>query len=230
MHWSSYQGNGDSSITGTDGVAPAAHWNNVTAGWDWGGATGLLDDTGWATTAAVTCVSHPDGTHWWVTGPTAGLDNLLVGPWGGDGGYGANAIPNKITNIPYATYDIIAYANPPYAGNHTLWVDSNPTASNPTNAPVAGSQYWFSQTGNTPGFVQMTNNTNNASFPAQNYVVFSGLSGPNQTLWVDGLAGATNQAFTGFQIVDTTSSVPEPASLGILGLGGLLAIRRRKQK
>jgi hypothetical protein len=226
VHWSNYDNynvnnvpvnyktpQGVSNITGIDGVVPQSSWTNI--GTKWYGVddpnTNLVDNKGVPTTAAVGVVATGGGTHWWVTGPTAGLSNLLVGPWGGDGsGTGAgSAIPNVITGIPssYSTYKIIAYANPPYPGQHDVWLDSNPASSNSANPPVAGSLYWFSQTPAPSAFVQMTNNTDNTLSPAGNYVVYSGLTGPAQTLWIDGLGGATNQAFTGFQIVDT-STIP----------------------
>jgi hypothetical protein len=246
VHWSYYNGydkgvsspQGISDVTGTDGVVPQSNWNNI--GTKWANVdspnTNLLDNNGAITTAAATVAATGAGSPWWVTGPTAGLDNLLVGPWGGDA-----AIPNVITGIPYTTYEIIAYLNPPYAGAHSVWLDSNPTSSDAANAPVAGSEYWFSGTASPSGFVEMTNNTDNTTYPAQNYVVYTGLTGSSQTMWVAGtkwagwrgsgadpVNGTTNDMFTGFQIVDT-SGVPEPASLSLLGAGALLLISRRRK-
>ncbi len=234
VHLSDYAGNGYSGITaGTpDGIQLPdsswnANWTNVSVNWFSGGASNLQDNTGTPTTAAVSVVANSCGTYWWVNGPSAGVDNLLEGPWGGVSG-GAEAIPDVITGIPYANYEIIAYANPPYTGNHDIWLDSNPASSNAYNTPVAGSQYYFSQ--DSHAFDMMANNTDDTSFPAGNTVVWSGLSGSNQTLWVGGLGGATNEGITGFEIVNTPEIVPEPSTLALLGVAaiGLLAWRKRR--
>jgi hypothetical protein len=110
-------------------------------------------------------------------------------------------------------------------------------------APVAGSQYWFSpDSGNGAGigvggnFDLMTDNydSNQAdfpggNFPTQNTVVYTGLSGPDQTIWTDSVPnGVGNYGIIGFEIV----AVPEPSSFALLGLGivGItgFGLRRRK--
>ena len=73
--------------------------------------------------------------------------------------------------------------------------------------------------------MQITN-TSSSSHPQGNYAIFTGLSGSTQALWVTGTDG--NPGIESFQIVDT-SSVPEPASLSVLGAGALLLIRRRRK-
>jgi autotransporter-associated beta strand protein len=151
---------------------------------------------------------------YWYDGAYTSADPLLNGPWGGNG-----PITNAITGIPYPSYEIIAYLNPPYGyGTDTVWLDSNPAASNSANPPLTlangqSSQYYFSpDTGNGAGigvggnFDLMTNNTNPSSFPSGNTVVWSGLSGANQTLWTTG-AGTDpsgNNGFVGFEIVNTS--------------------------
>jgi hypothetical protein len=222
----------DSSITAItnptgDGVVNSMVWNNVGTKWmdvDTGATPGtnLLDSNGAATTASVAFV-HPTASNWWVTGPTAGTDNLLVGPWGGDGGEGA-IMSNQINGIPYSSYEIIAYVNDGAGGSDmTVWLDSDPGAPSPSNA--ASVQYYFHNTGTSPGFVPITNTTS-GTFPLGNYAIFTGLNGATQTLWLNGTDG--NKGFTGLQIVDT-SAVPEPASLSLLGAGALLLISRRRK-
>jgi hypothetical protein len=239
VHWSYYNqyNGGVSSPTGVsnvvepDGVLSQSNWNNVGTKWGNtdGGNTGLKNDSGNPTTAAVGIAATGAGTCWWVSGPATGLSNLLVGPWGGNGGGRVNVI----TDIPYANYDIIGYVNQPYGGNMNAWLDGNPGSPAQSNAHAAGSDYYFSPTEGSPGFVQITNTTP-GTYPAGNYVVWSGLSGTSQALWVDvvGLSGGAysdyNRMISGFQVVE----VPEPSTvvLIIAGVFGLLACVWRRQR
>ena len=227
VHWSGYANNTFSPVTGVDGVVPQGNWTNVGTNWYAGGGLGsasnLIDNSGSPSTVAVTSTSiTSNGTYWKASGPAAGVSNLLVGPGGGNGGGNGSvtstAIPNIITGIPYANYEIIAYVNnTDYAGQgFSVWLDSNPASSSGTNAAVAGSQYYYSSTYTNPvGFVQLTNNSNPASYPSGNYVVWNGLTGSSQTLWTDGWTSAgqgssANEGITGFQIVNLT---PQAVSL-----------------
>jgi fibronectin-binding autotransporter adhesin len=185
-----------------------ANWTNIQAAW-YGLAsannTGLQNNLGQATTAAVTQTATGSGTYWFQYGTGSGDTLLSGGAMGGDG-----PIANVITGIPYASYEIIGYTNPYGDGNDTVWLDSDPASSNAANAPRPNSQYWFSSdNGNGLGlgadgdFDVMTNNTNPASFPSQNTVVWTGLTGTAQTLWASDNNG--NDGFIGFEIVSTGS-------------------------
>jgi hypothetical protein len=101
VHYSDYAGSGYSGIVGTDGVVPNGYWTNVSVNWFSGSASNLVDSTDAVTTAATNVNNGVTGggTYWWVNGPAGGVDNLLEGPWGGDGGGGAEAIPSVITGI-----------------------------------------------------------------------------------------------------------------------------------
>jgi autotransporter-associated beta strand protein len=225
VHWSDYGGSGYSGITGTDGLVPQSNWTNVSAGWYTGGASSLVNNSGSATTAAVTStLPSTAGTYWDVLGPTAGVDNLLCGPGGGKGGENGGAIgaiPNAITGIPYSSYEIIGYLNSYQSdsGEYSVWLDGNPASPNPSNGPLAGSRYYYSPTWTNPtGFVLMTNHTNTSTYNAGNTVVWTGLSGSRQVLWTEGWSasgrndGNSNEGFTGFQIVDT-ATVPANVNL-----------------
>jgi autotransporter-associated beta strand protein len=219
VHWSSYAGSFSSTITGTDGYVPQGDWTNLTANWYSGGASNLINSSGSATSTAVTCnLPASNGTYWYALGHQAGVDNLLVGPGGGNG-----AIPNAITGIPYSSYEIIAYLNNynNAGGAYSVWLDGNPASSGPTNSPVAGSRYYYGATyTNSAGFVLMTNNSNAATYNDANTVVWTGLSGSSQTLWTEGWSSTgaddnnANEGITGFQIVATAApaSVDLPAT------------------
>ncbi len=225
VHWSDYGGSGYSGITGSDGVVPQSNWTNVSADWYSGGATSLINNSGSATTAAVTCtLPATAGTYWSALGPTAGIDNLLCGPGGGNGGSTSGttgAIPNAITGIPYSSYEIVGYLNSYQSagGDYSVWLDSKPSGGSPTNAPATGSRYYYSPTWtNAAGFVPMTNHSNAATYNAGNTVVWTGLSGSSQTLWTEGWSasgandGNSNEGFTGFQIINA-ATVPANVNL-----------------
>jgi autotransporter-associated beta strand protein len=205
VHWAGYGDNTTTPVTGTDGVVPQGHWTNLAAGWYSGGASNLVNNSGSATTAAVTCAGNGAGTCWWRSSIAPGVDNLVLGPGGGSG-----AIMNAITGIPFLNYEIIAYVNDYQAAGSqfAVWLDGSPSSSSPTNAPLAGSRYYYGATYNNPvGFVQMTNNSNASTYSNANYVVWSGLSGSSQTLWTRGWSSSgandnnNNEGITGFQIV-----------------------------
>ena len=138
-----------------------------------------------------------------------------AGQEAGKGGGSSGAIPNAITGIPYANYEIIAYLNNynNAGGAYSVWLDGNPASSNPTNAPIAGSRYYYGATWTNPtGFVQMTNNSNATTYSNANYVVWTGLSGSSQTLWTQGWGatgpndGNNNEGITGFQVISLGNS------------------------
>ena len=217
VHWAGYEHNTTTPVTGTDGVVPQSHWTNVNAGWYSGSASNLVNGGGTSTTVAVTAAGNAGngaGTYWSSPLPAAGVDNLL---WGPGGGYGA--IMNAITGIPYFNYEIIAYLNDYQAAGSqfTVWLDGNAASSNQSNAPLAGSRYYYGATNTNPvGFVQMTNNSNANTYNNANYVIWTGLSGSSQTLWTQGwssggASGNSNEGITGFQIVSTA----EPANVNL---------------
>jgi autotransporter-associated beta strand protein len=219
VHWSDYGGSGYSGITGSDGLVSQSNWTNVSANWYSGGASSLINNSGSATTAAVTCtLPVTAGTYWDVLAPTTGVDNLLCGPGGGNGGGNSGttgAIPNVITGIPYSSYEIIGYLNSyqSASSDYSVWLDSKPSSSSPTNSAATGSRYYYSPTWTNPtGFVQMTNNSNASTYNAGNTVVWTGLSGSSQTLWTEGWSASgandsnSNEGFTGFQIINTATA------------------------
>jgi hypothetical protein len=236
VHWAGYYNNTSSPVTGTDGVVPNSHWTNLAAGWysiPPGNYSTLVDSNGLATPAAVTDTVAGGGTYWGYYFGANPTENLLKGPGGGGpNGIGpSSAIPNVITGIPYANYEIIAYANNGFlSGPLQMWLDPNPAAPNPSDVPATS--YYFSPTVATTNDFEQITNTDPALSPQGNYVIFSGLTGPDQTIWLNGYgAGAPmNYGETGFEIVSTPSPEPSTVALlaaGAVGLAGLVCRRRR---
>ena len=132
------------------------NWTNAQPGWySDANNTNLKDNTGAATTCAVyTTVANGSYGTYWYDGGYSSTDPVLNGPWGNNGA----PIPLVLTGIPYASYQIIGYTNPPYgiprAGWATMFgwtaapappIQLTPpfpaasTTSGPTAAPAAAS-------------------------------------------------------------------------------------------
>ena len=218
VHWSGYGGANLTNVTGADGVVLNSYWNNVGTNWYSGNASNLVNSTGGITTAAVNCQGpNGAGTYWYAYNAQyaiangGNVDNVIVGPGGGDGD-----LASAITGIPYANYEIIAYANDTNgAANMNMWLDGNPASSNSTNAPRAGTNVYFGATVNTStgyltSFVPITNTTA-GTYPAGNYTVWTGLTGSSQTIWLQNDGGDGNVGITGFEIVSTAGSGYAPA-------------------
>lgn len=211
-------GNPDGSYNGdmVAGVVPAVGWHNT---WWTDPKTDLTDNTGAATTIDISWSSfnmygiqpstHPgqdaDGTY---------NKELLNGYLNAGAQNWANIAQSSVTlsEIGYSSYDIIVYFSSDVAGRTGTVADGTTT-------------YYFNTVGaasiasGNALFMQAIDSTVNGYNTAANYAVFSGLSGASQTLTVDipnygGIAGV--------QIV----SVPEPATLVLLGLGGLVLRKR----
>ncbi len=218
VHWSGYAGANLTNVTGADGVVLNSHWNNVGTNWYSGSAGNLVNGSGGTTTAAVNSQGPSGaGTYWQVYNSAYAIanggkvDNVAVGPGGGNGD-----IASAITGIPYANYEIIAYANDTNGGaSMNMWLDGNPASSNSTNAPRGGTNVYFGATVNTStgyltSFVPITNTTA-GTYPAGNYTVWTGLSGSTQTIWLQNDGGDGNIGITGFEIV----SAAGPASVNL---------------
>lgn len=77
-----------------------------------------------------------------------------------------------------------------------------------------------------PGFI-LGSNTTATTFPVANYVEFKGVVGASGAINLNytWLAGSDGVGIGGFQL----NVVPEPAGLALLGMGSLLAFRRRRK-
>jgi hypothetical protein len=246
-------GNVDSLGAAESAGAPGyeqTNWNNMGR---WGQTVGLNDSTG-AVAAGVTTTWDSNNT--WRTGSDTTNSNgkLMYGyldslgkpnndsPFSFFGTSNANANDNRpiayVTGLAgwlaskgATTYSVVAYVD----GDGTdrkaeYWLQSASGGDPPnTLGPDLTSHVFVNDTSNFSGtFTQVPLSSNTlADAVSGNYVVFTGLSADSFLLRSE--EQTVRAAFNGFQIV-ADAPAPEPASLGLIGLGavGLLARRRRR--
>ncbi|HOK66386.1 MAG TPA: PEP-CTERM sorting domain-containing protein [Anaerohalosphaeraceae bacterium] len=207
--------------TDVAGVAPysASYWNDT---WLDGRTTDLLDNTGTPTTIDISWVSY---NSWSIQGSHPGKD--------ADGSYNKEILNGylnsgpawwnpplthsavTLSQIPYSSYSIVVYFSSDVAGREGYVTNGAATYYFNTLGPASIAS------GNAL-FIQATDTTEAGYLTAANYAVFSGLSGTSQTVTVQMRDLEEWGGIAAVQLV-----VPEPASLILLSMGGLL-LRRKK--
>jgi len=212
VHWAGYGVNNVTTAPSGDG-APGYElttWNNVGTNLGMGLAGNLLDSVGRTTKVAArlgTGGGNNDGPY--GSYGTGSSEPLLDG----SGGYAPLA--TQITGINYVAYKIVLYVNTFGNANGSAWVGG-------TTAGGGSQTYYFQTTGTSNTFAESTS-TSNSSYQTGNYVVFDGLSGANQLLYVANVAYFVNppantsnwESYSGgFEIINATSPdtyVPQTA-------------------
>lgn len=211
------------------GVVPAYNWNDS---WSENYSTyaygtpvtvnNLFDNTG---TATAVSLSYNSYNGYYITSPNPAQD--------ADGTYNRdmlngflNAGPAtwsppvtqdsvSLNNIPYSQYNIYVYVSDDTAGRVALVSNGSLTYDLSTmgSAAISGANASFIQSSDTSG-----------ANPGADYVVFTGLTGSAQTLTVtpgdQSPADAAWVGFAAFQIV----AVPEPGTLALAAIGGIMAL------
>lgn len=200
------------------GAAPQQNWNNLEL--EIGGAAGMVDDTGAATTLAVEWSS---ANTWGGTAPgTTGDDHMMNG-WLDDGGDGLTV---TVTGVPYAAYNVYVYgtSDAGNAGRH-MGFDlqagggSKVLDAGPWEDPVnADGSYYVGQVAGNDGVT-----------PNPSYLLFTNVTDSAFTIQgIRDLDVGRRSPVSGFQVV----AVPEPASAVLSGLGLILLLfwgwRQRK--
>jgi len=209
----------------TAGVVAQNNWNDRT-----GGGSGLAQVTDDSGTLLATQVSVQ--TSWSYTTGAGNSDanhTLMNGALDNNGG----EMGFTVTNVPYALYDVIIYHE---GGSDAGRGGAFFVRDTDSGDAIIATQDSYDVTTFSGTFVDAstvgvggTGIDSEGNAVNSNYVRFSGLTATN--IKIRSLANlignpATPRApIAGMQIVE----VPEPSSLALIGLGGLMMIKRRKR-
>jgi len=219
-----------SSLAGVTAVAQT-NWNNMTISngdgnghWNGGQVFGVTDDTGTMQAGVTVSAGGEAYMNYNLGGSRASAQVWYTdgngGQWGSSGNFEVIANGSlrpspyvDISGIPYASYNVFVYTSAEGGnggGGNISIADMSGGAGVVDPVATDGNYSW----GWSPNTYVLGNN----------YVEFTGNTSPSIEL--DQYSVSWNTGIAAVQIVPT--SIPEPASLALLALGGLLALPRRK--
>lgn len=214
--------------TDTAGVGSATHWNvnikgggvptsgnlNVLSG---SSSSSLVDSTGASTTLTGSYSSSLGSSYVYLYGSNSTPNNKIFSALIGATQPNTQNGTLSLANIPYASYDLIVYLQ----DNNDSRNDGHISISLAGGPTYTGLTFNSLDSSASPVvFTQITGSNGSG-----NYVKFADLTGSTQDFTFNNSAFTYGAGVSGFQIVE----VPEPASLALLGLGGALLLRRRRQ-
>lgn len=201
--------NGVSTVEGPTGAFGNSDWVNVPAA-DAGTATD--DDTGISVTwdaGAGTWASTGRGEEN-NTAPAGDARDLMTGYLDTGGDAATGTVVNVAGLTPGAPYQLVVYHNGGVTGRGGNYIVSGADAGNATQSYVDSAAF-------TGTFVA-----------EEDFQVFNGISAADGTFTLTALPTTGEPArapLNGIEII----LVPEPATLGLLGLGGLGLLARRRR-
>jgi len=199
------------------GVVTVDDWNNVNPG---SSVSNLVNDLGVATTIDIASSATYNND---IDGPGGSADNKMLSSadtinYSSTGTY-------TLSEIAYATYDIYVYIGDQVSGAGKV--------TNNVTVGISGSGTTFglnTTEDNVAPFALADSLTGDASLDTGNYVLWTGLTGSSQVISLTVPAvhqGGGRVGVAGILIVENV--IPEPASLALMGLGGLLMLGRSRR-
>lgn len=220
---------GSWTLSGTEVGGPTStiYWNTTSTAS--GTSQALHDDSNTATGATIDWASQVTYTN---GDGNSTNDRQLAHAFLDDGLNGQQNPSVTISNIPYTTYRIYGLVAADASDTYTTrdfqvngtWVFGNMIQGNGAAASTAQAYKGIAASGG--GWVEITGNGAGSQTQTGNYWVFDS---SGSTLTIEGQNRNLDErgSFTGLVIVDTT--VPEPSSVALLGVGGLALMFRRKK-
>jgi hypothetical protein len=207
---------GGASVTGTAGFVPQGNWNNVAGpGANNGSSATIVSDSNVTTGASLAWTSP----NLWASGVGSNQDGILMQGYldnspGQDSIATLTGLPGNIAGPGSTPYSVIVYLAGDTAGdNRGGTYTVNGVVQTALGIGPSQNGVYVPATAVTPG----------------NYLLFTGITGSTLTIDVHPTTGGTPRApFDGFQVLDS-ASVPEPASLGLLGIGSVTLLARRRR-
>lgn len=194
-------------VTGVAGAKPQGNWNNVAGIGNTSGV--LVDSNGTPTGLTVTTT----GSNTWNDGePIDGANGSLLRDFldGGSGGQDT------------------ATVNLPANANYTLYIYMASNQNSQSDFTVNGTTYYaVNDTSGSNVLSAAATTTTNGGGTVGNYIVIPNVTGPLTIVANSNAIGDFRSSLDGIQIDGT---VPEPASLGFLGLASLGLLVRRARK
>jgi hypothetical protein len=244
---------GTSAVVGP--YASAGWYNEVDASNGGSGTFTLTDSTAAATTATFNFTQGGNtlsgnsiyNSSYGVTGTANATYSANQQLYNGAAAAIAGRFSQEVVlkNIPYSSYSVYLLVYAPRVASDTVHIVGSVENFDGDTAAGAGTTYYFQDSNQSNGqvpadselYAPATSTSLNSPTTGANYVEFSGLTNPNEAFdfvndTIPNQPYSNNIALSAIEIVDTSGSsggaVPEPASIGMLSVSGVMLLLRRR--